>query len=318
MTTDPLGQPSPTSQYRKKVSQEWEADARVFEYTAAANPRMRALPITALAAEEHQSGETRIIPFDLSRQLGLPYPATSPALLASFLRICSGETLPTQASATSQMFYVIRGSGKSSASFGAIDWSQGDLFVVPMNAEMDHTARSDAALYWVSDEPLLTYLGVQPGVPRFRPTLFRRERLLAELEAVKAQPQAQERNRLGILLGNAATPETLTLTHTLWSLLNVLPAGAVQKPHRHNSVALDLCIDAHPGTYTLIGERIDEHGEIIDPQRAEWVSGAAFTTPPGWWHSHHNDSSHDALVLPVQDAGLHTQLRTLDIRFVLG
>ena len=62
-------------------------------------------------------------------------------------------------------------------------------------------------------------------------------------------------------------------------------------------------------------------------------------TPPGIWHSHHNESDVDAIVLPVQvgsartalppllgavlpephlalqDAGLHTYLRTLDIRF---
>ena len=31
------------------------------------------------------------------------------------------------------------------------------------------------------------------------------------------------RNRTGILLGNEATPLTLTITHVLWSLLNVLP-----------------------------------------------------------------------------------------------
>ncbi len=318
MASESQGQPTPTSQYRKKVSQDWEADARFNEYTAAANPRMASMGIAFLPAALHQEGETRIIPFDLSSTLGVPYPATSPGLLASFLRVRTGETLPTQASATSQLFYVIRGSGKSSTSFGAIDWSEGDLFVVPMNAELDHTARSDAALYWVSDEPLLGYLGVQPGVPRFRPTLFRRERLLAELAAVRAQPGAALRNRMGILLGNAATPQTLTLTHTLWSLLNVLPAGASQKPHRHNSVALDLCITASPGTYTLIGEQLEADGRIRDPQRAEWSPGAAFTTPPGWWHSHHNESAHDALVLPVQDAGLHTQLRTLDIRFVPG
>jgi hypothetical protein len=36
---------------------------------------------------------------------------------------------------------------------------------------------------------------------------------------------------------------------------------------------------------------------------------------PGLWHSHHNESGHPAHVLPIQDAGLHTHLRTLDIRF---
>jgi gentisate 1,2-dioxygenase len=41
-------------------------------------------------------------------------------------------------------------------------------------------------------------------------------------------------------------------------------------------------------------------------------------TPPGWWHSHHNESDEDAIVLPVQDAGLHTYLQTLDIQFARG
>ena len=49
--------------------------------------------------------------------------------------------------------------------------------------------------------------------------------------------------------------------------------------------------------------------------RAEWETGAMFVTPPGWWHSHHNESKEEAWVLPVQDAGLYTHQRTLDIRF---
>ena len=49
--------------------------------------------------------------------------------------------------------------------------------------------------------------------------------------------------------------------------------------------------------------------------RAVWETGAMFVTPPGWWHSHHNESTEDAYVLPVQDAGLYTHQRTLDIRF---
>jgi hypothetical protein len=43
--------------------------------------------------------------------------------------------------------------------------------------------------------------------------------------------------------------------------------------------------------------------------------GAAFVTPPGLWHSHHNESGRPARILPIQDAGLHTYLRSLDIRF---
>ena len=34
--------------------------------------------------------------------------------------------------------------------------------------------------------------------------------------------------------------------------------------------------------------------------------GGVFVTPPGWWHSHHNESDDVAWVLPMQDAGLYT------------
>ena len=51
---------------------------------------------------------------------------------------------------------------------------------------------------------------------------------------------------------------------------------------------------------------IDKDGNLIDPVKAPWETGGAFTTPPGWWHSHVNETDEDAWVLPVQDAGLFT------------
>jgi gentisate 1,2-dioxygenase len=119
-----------------------------------------------------------------------------------------------------------------------------------------------------------------------------------------------------VLLGNTACSQTKTLTHVLWSLLNSIPGRSVQRPHRHNSVALDLAVAAKPGVYTLLGKEIDAQGLIIDPIRCDWVPGGVFITPPGWWHSHHNESDDVAWVLPIQDAGLYTHQRTLDIRFV--
>ena len=57
--------------------------------------------------------------------------------------------------------------------------------------------------------------------------------------------------------------------------------------------------------------------EILSiPIRCDWIPGGVFITPPGWWHSHHNESDEVAWVLPMQDAGLYTHQRTLDIRFV--
>ena len=66
----------------------------------------------------------------------------------------------------------------------------------------------------------------------------------------------------------------------------------------------------------MMGQALDENGEIVDPIRVDWVTGGVFVTPPGWWHAHYNESDETAWVLPMQDAGLYTYQRTLDIRFV--
>ena len=47
----------------------------------------------------------------------------------------------------------------------------------------------------------------------------------------------------------------------------------------------------------------------------DWEPHGAFVTPPGMWHAHHNESGERAWIIPIQDAGLHTYLRSLDIRF---
>ena len=64
-----------------------------------------------------------------------------------------------------------------------------------------------------------------------------------------------------------------------------------------------------------MGPELQADGWVKDPIRCDWAPGGVFSTPPGWWHSHHNDSTEDALVLPIQDAGLYTHQRTLGIQF---
>ena len=303
----------------------WTSRSDVYEYGAAANPEMAPIPVLVHPPSLHESGPTRVIPFDIDDYLEIDHECTSPNLMASFLRVEKGDTLDTRASASSQAFYVIRGSGVTSGEHGNITWSEGDLFVVPVTeGAMQHTcvdggsANSGAALYWVHDQPLMDYIGCKPNVKKFEPTLYKREDLLATVEEIKHTPteDGSERNRLGVLLGNVACPQTKTLTHVLWSLLNSIPAKNVQRPHRHNSVALDLAVAAKPGVYTLMGKEIDTNGDIVDPIRCDWTPGGVFVTPPGWWHSHHNESDEVAWVLPMQDAGLYTHQRTLDIRFV--
>lgn len=299
--------------------EDWAQDARYFEYSKAADPlavgTISRIPATTFGAELYCDGPTRVIPLDLSAELGLDWPATSPALLASFLRIEAGDRLSTAPNATSQLFYVLYGSGFSAVNGSLVRWSKGDFLTLPAGSVTTHHAADDTAMYWVTDEPLLRHLGVQATTPRFRPTKFAREDAVAELQRIATAPGANEKNRVSVLLANAAQEQTLTITHVLWAMFGLLPTGQIQRPHRHQSVALDLILDCQPGCYTLLGNRLDERGEIIDAMRVDWQPGGAFVTPPGMWHAHHNESGSPAHLIPVQDAGLHTYLRSLDIRF---
>jgi len=299
---------------------DWTADARYFEYTRAANPVGSGLtprvPLEQFPAALHASGPTRVVPLDLSGPLGIPDgAATSPGLLASFVRIEACGQVSTAPDATSELYYVLSGAGFSSVNGELVRWGEGDVLTLPAGSRSVHYADADSVLYWVHDEPLLRYLGVSATVPRFRPTRYPAQRSLAELDAIANDPHATDRNRLSVLLANVDNPQTLTVTHVLWAMVGLLPAGQVQPAHRHQSVALDLIIDCQPGCYTLVGDRIDDGGRIVSPARVDWEQGGAFVTPPGKWHAHHNESGADAHLIPVQDAGLQTYLRSHDIRF---
>ena len=297
----------------------WTADAQFFEYSKAANPvgsgLISKVPLADFPRHLHEEGPTRIIPFDLSEQLRCPGPATSPALCANFIHICAGEHMKTEPNATSEVYYVIRGRGRSRLPQGELPWQEGDFFALPAGSRAEHHAETDAAFYWIHDEPLLRYLGVKADAPRFEPTLYPHEQAAAKLTEVEKEPKAKERSRVSVLLANKKFDQTRTITHVIWTMFGVLPAGAVQLPHRHESVALDFIIECQKGCYTLIGREVDDEGNIKNPQRADWQPGSAFVTPPGLWHAHYNESGTPAHLIPIQDAGLHTYLRTLDIRF---
>jgi gentisate 1,2-dioxygenase len=312
------------------VTEDWAADARYFEYTAAADPirsgHTPRVPIRSVPSALLREHPTGIEPVDLSADLGVAVPgtegpATSPGLLASFVHIRPGEALHTSAVATSELHIVLRGSGVTELADHVLPWAEGDVLVLPAGApavhRVDAVSESETAvIYRVTDEPLLRYLGVTPLEPRFRATRWEATEIRRQLDAVADDPRAADRNRISILLAGATQPQALTATHVLWAMFGLLPAGAVQRPHRHQSVALDLIVDCRPGCSTLVGDEVDERGEIVDPVRVEWEPGGAFVTPPGLWHAHVNESGAPAHLFPVQDAGLHTYLRSLDIRFV--
>ena len=294
--------------------------ARFHDYRYASNPiadgTLPAIPGARFAAALHERGITRTIPLDISSMLACPGPATTPGLCANFVHICPGEALITDANATSQLFFVMRGAGSTRIDGQAdFEWQAGDLFTLPAQSRALHAATADAALYWLHDEPLLRYLGVTAMQRQFPPTLYKRDEIHKALEVVIHDPSSATANRLSILLGSRVFPQTMTITHVLWAMFGILPVNAVQAPHRHQSVAVDLVVDAKPGCYTLVGKSLNKDGSIKDGERFDWEPHSVFVTPPGLWHSHHNESGHPAHILPIQDAGLHTYLRTLNILF---
>ncbi|CAF3698203.1 unnamed protein product [Rotaria sp. Silwood1] len=247
-------------------------------------------------------------PAVISFSLGLDYPASCPNLLAGFIHIKPNDSFKQDSilTCTPLCLYVIRGCGTTKiADEGQVDWSEDDLLVVPYQTQaLNHFAHEDTAFYYVHDEPLLKYLRAKPAEKAFTTTIFRSHVLREKVESIREKPGSEHANRLGTLIGNPDISETKSLTHTLWALMNVLPANSLQKPHRHNAVALDLVTYAPKGKcYTLIGYDLNEDGTIRSPTRLEWKSGSAFTTPLGMWHSHHNESTdEDAWILPMQDA----------------
>jgi gentisate 1,2-dioxygenase len=291
----------------------WNTDRKFYEYSTAANPSMPPIRLDSLAGQAVD--RTEVATLDLSEHLQTDYPATSPVCLASFVYIRSGTAIATEANATSHLFVVLTGQGETQTPFGGVQWAHGDVLAIPAGEGITHHATESAVLYWVNDEPLLNYLGVVPRKTRFPPTRYPHALLAAEMAKADGHPRASQRNRNGILLGSPACPLTRTVTPTLWSLYNTIHPGQVQAAHRHHSVALDLCLTAAPGVYTLMGKELSPEGKVLNPQRADWAPGSMFITPPGWWHSHHNESGQDAIVFPVQDAGLHIYMRTLAIQF---
>jgi gentisate 1,2-dioxygenase len=294
-------------------------DAEYFEYTSSANPigakLISRVPFRNFSPSLYAEGETRIVPLDLSAELGCPSPATGPGLSANFLRINAGDQLTLAPNATSQLCYVISGAGRMTQGEAGFPFAQGDFFTLPGGDAAVLSADATATLYYVNDAPLLTYLGVNGVQPRFNATLYPADRAQAELKKVAEDAHAGKRNRVSVLMGNTNFPQTRTVTHVLWAMFGIVPPHSEQKPHRHQSIALDFVAGGQPGVYTLVGTELDEQGNIVNPTRVDWEPGMAFVTPPGYWHSHYNETGENAYIIPIQDAGLQTYLRTLDIRF---
>uniref|UniRef100_A0A6C0KQM2 Cupin 2 conserved barrel domain-containing protein n=1 Tax=viral metagenome TaxID=1070528 RepID=A0A6C0KQM2_9ZZZZ len=299
---------------------------KCYEYESNVNPLLKSIPITTKNIKDCNYGITFI---DFSDIYNTKFKASSPNLLASFIKIQPNNIFTKEMeiqdycalNASSNLFYIMNGSCEiflNDEENESFILSSGDIFISPYFFSIklvNNKNDEDLLIYYVNDSPLLNYLGSKATSKTFRPCIFSKEYLFNNLEKL-SNP---DNNRKGILLSNEDTEKIgiNTITPVLWALLNELPPNCKQRAHKHNSVALDLCISANDNEniYTLIGEELDNNGNIVNPKKVVWKSNEMFVTPPGLWHSHHNDGNTIAYVLPIQDAGILLYQRILGISF---
>jgi gentisate 1,2-dioxygenase len=292
---------------------------RAYEYEKNVNPPLPKYPIVQKNIDDCEYGITFI---DFSEVFQSDYKATSPNLLASFFKIKPGEFIQTKnqgdnnsINATSHLFFIIDGLCELIFDNDLLYGSPGAIVISPMfnSIRINNTGAGDLSIYYINDSPLVNYLGNRPVRKLFKPAVYTEEFLVSNLDKL-SNP---DNNRKGILLSNRDSEKmgTNTITPVLWALYNELPPNTVQRAHKHNSVALDFCIacEDSENIYTLIGEELDEDGNIIDPIKMHWKTGEMFITPPGLWHSHNNMGETYAYILPIQDAGLLLYQRILGI-----
>ena len=228
----------------------------------------------------------------------------SPAIKASFIKLKNNQKYVDKSNYNSSLYYVVDGTGK----LNNIKYSKGDVFCT--NETLDLSADEETILFNVEDSPLMNYYETNSNQEEKYVLYYSHDWIMKSIETIEKDPENIDPNRLGVIFG---TETKNTLSKTLWCLMTKTLPGVVQPPHRHNSIALDYCVKGKG--FTLLSKDIDNAGKLVNPVKINWESGMVFLTPPGWWHSHHSTDHEPGYIFPVQDAGLHMHMDTLDIRF---
>ena len=198
------------------------------------------------------------INLDLSEQLGFDYPATTPLLLARYLRVCAGENLSTELISGGEIHYVIQGNGESNNGNDQIAWRTGDVFCFPGGARTVHHANEhDAVLLQFTDEPLYSFTQAQPpaeGAAAVEAVHHLEEQIDEELDKLYRRGAGEASSGMAVQLMSRSTQQLGTCLPSVALAMNSLAGGTSQRPHVHNAVALTLC------HYCPVKSRIESAG----------------------------------------------------------
>ncbi|MFT5448572.1 MAG: gentisate 1,2-dioxygenase [Gammaproteobacteria bacterium] len=261
-------------------------------------------PVRALDA----STATGFIDCDASDVMACDFAATSPLLLARYARIRAGEQLSCECNASGVVHYVIAGSGTTDVASERIDWHAGDVFVAPGGVLIEHTAGDEDAVLWVvGNEPQLNFENLRAPAVGGAPTdlvHYTAAEINRQIELIYNVGRDEQIAGSALIFSSDRQQASRNVLPTLTLAMNSLPAGAVQRPHRHNSVAVSLVIR---------GEKCFSR---IDGVRKDWAPWATTITPPVSVHSHHNEGDGQAMFLIVQDGGLFYHARAMGFEFI--
>jgi gentisate 1,2-dioxygenase len=288
-----------------------EARGRFFNTGNAFNVQLPPVPDHSFTAEPTRAMDpatpTGLILCDISDVLDCAFPATTPLVLASYAKIRAGETLRTDFNASGVIAYVISGSGTTSCPDETIAWDSGDLFVLPGGEPATHIAGdSDAVLWIVTNEPQLAFENLRAPAAGQAPTdivHYKADEIARQIALVYEIGRSETIAGSALVLSAERQEATRNILPTLTVAMNSLPGGVVQRPHRHNSVAVSLIIKG------------DRCFSVIDGRRKDWAPWATTITPPASVHSHHNGGNEQALFLIIQDGGIFYHTRTMGFEF---
>lgn len=311
MSADPL----PTSmadlppQEANDPTTEAQKRARFFNSGNAFNIRLPEVPNAVFADEPLRAladdAPTGFVACDVSDQLGCPFEATTPLVLARYGRINAHDTLIDEAWATGVIHYVIRGRGTTEVDGETVQWGPGDVFVTPGGA-VTHRAGETAVLWAVSNAPHLAFEHTRPPAADDAPTgvvHYTAEEIRRQIDLLYRVGTHEDIAGIALIFSSDRQMAGRNVLPTLTLAMNTLPPGGAQRAHKHNSVAVSLVVQGE-GCYSM-----------IDGVRKDWAPWATTITPPTSVHSHHNDGPEQAMFLIVQDGGLYYHARAMGFEF---
>lgn len=263
------------------------------------------VPIHAFAREREDAfapgRATGFLPLDLGAHYGLDYPATTPAMLGRYTVVRAGEALDCDFNASALTGYVIRGEGTAETPLGDLDWSAGDALMVPATGTR-LSARADAILFLISDEPLLSFLGAVAPAP-VPPIRYAQAEIERQLTAVYERGDDEDLTGRAVFLTHEGGGAYGTTTPALISTITTLEAGGVQRPHHHNAAAITLC---------LVEDALES---VVEDVPLPWTYGLVQITPPTLVHAIYNRGASRMTSFVSQDSGLYYYLRATGFGF---